>query len=492
MQLLLDGGSDPEAKNWNGMTALLIAVEQGFEEVVNLLLAHQVNSEVADQYGRTAIYWAIKGGNHAITTSLLNSGARIDAKTHKGRTALMKSVSRGNEGLIGILTRRGASCQEQDVFGWTALHLASEKGNKATLDALSKDKGTLDIKTNGGQTALMVSARHGHATIVEDLISAGASLDEQDVYGRTALYLAAENSESAVEVLLKYKANLETESNRRQTALMKAASHGFMTIVRTLLNAGASYHKRNEGGWTALQLAIGHMRALEGDALSTRLGHDSLDLWNAWKRSLLGLGKHFYTEDEGTNPNTSDSSQHSIYYDYPETDSMYPKSFSEMSLDADGHDEDGLISFLAQMQKSNLDLLPVGSQPYLKAFQLSGIASFRQSSINSRMDLVFKGFYETFGNYRTVRQNVECLAHPVLRQHPNIINVEGICFDIHPDKALLGNVRPTLVFERSPLGDLRVFMASHEGARVLVEDRLRLCSDIGSALMTLHACSEYD
>ena len=156
VKLLLDAGSDTEAMNWSGMTALLVAVDRGFEIVVRLLLAHRVNIEVADQCGQTAIHLAIKGQNKAIATALLSSGALINAKTHKGRTALMKSVSRRDEGLLDILVRRGASCKEQDIFGWTALHLASKKGNRAAVAALLKDKGTLDIKTNSGQTALMI------------------------------------------------------------------------------------------------------------------------------------------------------------------------------------------------------------------------------------------------------------------------------------------------------------------------------------------------
>ena len=421
VKLLLDAGSDTEARNYTGMTALLVAVERGFEMMVNLLLAHQVNIEVADQCGQRAIYLATKGQNKAIATSLLSSGALINAKTQKGRTALMKSVSRGDEGMLEILVRRGASCKEQDVFGWTALHLASEKGNRAAVEALLKDKGTLDIKTNGGQTALMISARHGHETIVEDLIFAGANLDEQDVYGRTALYLAAENSEATAKILLKSKANMEIENDRRQTALMTAASHGLITVVRTLLNAGASNAKQNEGGWTALQLAIGQMKALEGDASPITLEVDKSEPWSAWKTSLLQLEEQFCTKDEGTNPKISDKIPHQTYYNHSENDSEEALSFFSRSstdaFDADQRDEDDLLSFQAQVQKFSLDLLPVRWQPHLGLISQSGTALFSQSSINSQMSLVFKRFVYGYSHqdYRIPMQEIEYLAHPVLR-----------------------------------------------------------------------------
>lgn len=80
---------------------------------------------------------------------------------------------------------------------------------------------------------------------------------------------------------------MEIESNRRQTALMTAASHGLMTVLRILLNAGANNAKQNECGWTALQLAIGHMKALEGVTSPITLEGDTSEPWSAWKTSLL-------------------------------------------------------------------------------------------------------------------------------------------------------------------------------------------------------------
>ena len=85
-------------------------------------------------------------------------------------------------------------------------------------------------------------------------------------------------------------------------------------------------------------------------------------------------------------------------------------------------------------------------------------------------------------------QEIECLAHPVLQQHPNIMRVMGVCFDISPDR--FPEVQPALVFKKAPLGDLGAFMASREGSLLPIEDKVKLCSDIGSALMTLHTYSE--
>ena len=75
------------------------------------------------------------------------------------------------------------------------------------------------------------------------------------------------------------------------------------------------------------------------------------------------------------------------------------------------------------------------------------------------------------------------LSQLPIRNHPNIIDLEGICWEIMPwtEKAV-----PVLVFEKASW-DLQQFMNVREGMEMPFEDRLKICADIGDAIMTLHA-----
>ena len=70
-----------------------------------------------------------------------------------------------------------------------------------------------------------------------------------------------------------------------------------------------------------------------------------------------------------------------------------------------------------------------------------------------------------------------------MQNHPNIVDLKGICWEIKPrtEKAV-----PVLVFEKASW-DLQQFMNVREGMDMVVEDRLKICADIGSAIMALHA-----
>ena len=81
------------------------------------------------------------------------------------------------------------------------------------------------------------------------------------------------------------------------------------------------------------------------------------------------------------------------------------------------------------------------------------------------------------------RCQVLILSQPPIQNHPNIVDLEGICWEVKPwtEKAV-----PVLVFEKASWG-LQQFMDVREGMDMVIEDRLRVCADIGSAITALHA-----
>ena len=75
------------------------------------------------------------------------------------------------------------------------------------------------------------------------------------------------------------------------------------------------------------------------------------------------------------------------------------------------------------------------------------------------------------------------LSQPPIRNHPNIVDLEGICWEI---KTWTKKAVPVLVFEKASW-DLQQFMNVREGMDMSFEDRLKICADIGEAIMSLHA-----
>jgi hypothetical protein len=155
------------------------------------------------------------------------------------------------------------------------------------------------------------------------------------------------------------------------------------------------------------------------------------------------------------------------------------------------------ISFLAMAQRSNVDLLPITWQPALDSLGRGATAEISQSLVSLQMSFAFKrtalsnslqqGQEHERRALRALISEVSVLSHPLIRRQPNIINLEGICWEIVEEDKVL----PVLVFEKAQLGDMHRFMDSDQGKAFRIEDRLKMCIGVGTAVMVMHSCRKF-
>ena len=148
--------------------------------------------------------------------------------------------------------------------------------------------------------------------------------------------------------------------------------------------------------------------------------------------------------------------------------------------------QNDLIAFLSIVQKCDVDYLPITWQPALDTLGVGGSGSISQSTFITEKPLAFKRFHDSEihdGGFLPMISEVLILSQPPIRNHPNIVDLEGICWEIKPstEKAV-----PVLVFEKASW-DLKQFMNVREGMDMSFEDRLKMCADVGDAIMALHA-----
>ena len=89
---------DVNVLNSCGITALMVAVILGDEDMVHLLLrAKDINVNKQGQWGRTALHWAIEWGRKDMVELLLEQpGIDLDIQDDDGRTALVVALSDKN------------------------------------------------------------------------------------------------------------------------------------------------------------------------------------------------------------------------------------------------------------------------------------------------------------------------------------------------------------------------------------------------------------
>lgn len=151
------------------------------------------------------------------------------------------------------------------------------------------------------------------------------------------------------------------------------------------------------------------------------------------------------------------------------------------------------IKFLALAQKMELDFIPITWQPSLPRLGFGGTAELSQSFLSLQTSLAFKrvNLYKRDDNpagYRDstlkrIMAETWALSIPQIRDHPSVVQIEGVCWELDPSG---GYFWPVLVYDKAERGDLSEFSNSHSWKDLCSEERLRLCFDIGDAIMTMH------
>lgn len=182
VQLLLQGGADPNATDRYGRLAIRAAIEDGDVTTVEIFLnagvgingrrrgkdllfdvGVNINEKDADQedgFGETLMHMAVGNRNCALVAHLLAHGANPHVTDDCGSTLLMRAASRGDVELARLFLDLGVDVNAVDFEDkQTALHLAAEHGDLAMIALLVERGAHVNAEDEMGDTPL------GYATL---------------------------------------------------------------------------------------------------------------------------------------------------------------------------------------------------------------------------------------------------------------------------------------------------------------------------------------
>jgi hypothetical protein len=158
-------------------------------------------------------------------------------------------------------------------------------------------------------------------------------------------------------------------------------------------------------------------------------------------------------------------------------------------------DKFNFLSFLATAQALQIELLPITWEAARQDIGSGGTSRINEALVNLNTSFAFKRVHEESKVkkteaqiFQTLTNEIMVLGHPFIRSHSNIAQLQGICLDIstNDDKPW-----PVLVFEKSQFGDLYNFAMVPVGREMGIYERIKLCVDISTAIMDMHASSKY-
>ena len=292
LKLIVQHGADVNVRGLRcsprGMTAAMIATDQGLERCLRFLVESGADLTITTSFGGNALMMAAEAGQvdclkylteHSVLGSLLNEVNKA------GDTALMMAASsyQDDHGLsVKCLVEAGADVNVQDRSGCTALMLAVDRRrsywdtirnndtklhhtSRLRVQRLIKGEADLSLQDNEGRNALMIAIESNQSIAILKLLTENMSvstLNQVDKEGQTALMLAAkyysDDHGLNVKCLVEAGADLNVQDNKGRNALMIAIeSNKSIAILKLLIEnmSVSTLNQVNNEGQTALMMA---------------------------------------------------------------------------------------------------------------------------------------------------------------------------------------------------------------------------------------------
>jgi uncharacterized protein len=270
---LLKGGADIDRPTPEGVTPLMVALDNMHFELAGLLLDEGANIHVADWWGRTALYVALDLRSYSPRFAAGAANQPADGVAPKELEGALQVARRllamGADPNVQLNMHRPGRGGNQGRFtddllttGATPLLRAALAHDREAVELLLANGAEVDIPNVMGVTPLMAAAgiglgardtRGSYGSDAQDralavlplLLAAGADINRRvaDTSSRTAII-----------------ARPSSMTNRQgQTAIFGAINWGWTRVVKFLLDNGARIDVKDDAGRTVLD-------ALEGKA----------------------------------------------------------------------------------------------------------------------------------------------------------------------------------------------------------------------------------
>ena len=129
-------GLNIDSRRSDGATPLMIAACHGRLDAFSFLIEKGSDPTLKNYNGWTLLHYAVGGSNNVIIEKLLSLGLNIDSRSSNGATPLMIAARHGRLDAFSALIERKSDPTLKNNNGWTLLHHAAAGGNDIIIDKL--------------------------------------------------------------------------------------------------------------------------------------------------------------------------------------------------------------------------------------------------------------------------------------------------------------------------------------------------------------------
>ncbi|XP_046374933.1 ankyrin homolog [Haliotis cracherodii] len=271
-------------------TALHFSVLQHKMACMLLLISAGAKIDAKDTFGNSPCHYAADDGYCQILDVLLRRSVDVNSQDITSKTPLMKAVRNNKTDAVLRLLRASADLNLTDRNSDMALHYAARNGCVDIIDLLVAGGSLIDVQNYWGRTPLMEAVCYNHKDAISRLIIANCDLNRREFKtGDTALHIAIKRNYTAVvELLLAAGSRHDIFNHQGETAAYEAVVSNKLEVIRLMLMYNCDLDVPAKYFSNGVYKSIFHLAAeksqLEICRLLASLGHVD-----------YGARVHFYT-----------------------------------------------------------------------------------------------------------------------------------------------------------------------------------------------------
>ena len=259
LQKITEQGTNVNALNNRGETALLLACKSAQAESVKLLLENGADPNISDANDYTCLHAAVLGRCTNLTLQeIITHHRRLDAKDTKGKTALWLACAYRQHDAVKLLLEAGSNPNIADNEDVTCLQAAVFAGrSKTIIQGIINHGADVNATDKNNRTALIIACHEGNTAAINVLLNAGADPNIAGANGDTCLHCAARNDccKERLRAIISHSADVNARNKENVTTLMLTCAKGNTDSINILLNPTADPNIADVVGNTCLHYA---------------------------------------------------------------------------------------------------------------------------------------------------------------------------------------------------------------------------------------------
>ena len=239
------------SSNMHGSTPFHLAACLGSEKIFNILCRKLTDDNVdlvnllkvcKDNKGNTILHSACLGGNENLVAKCIELGISLDSENNEGAKPIHLTAQQGTVAIaVLLLNTDKLSLSAIDKLQNTPLHYAARNSQHGMIQFLLERGASINIKNLNSNTPLMLAAYYGSAKSVKEILKhSNCQVELRDSWGKNALLIAIEKNEKLVvtEILNHRRGRwlVNEKDDEDKTPLHVVAKHGYVDILDLLLN----------------------------------------------------------------------------------------------------------------------------------------------------------------------------------------------------------------------------------------------------------------